>query len=103
MLVVKSWAKLVFIKNLIEVLQQMNSVTPKELHVWEDGLDVIVSNSSRAFEIHYRPFGEAGEIHAVEVDYVDHKVEYGGRVIHNIDNMKTVMNQLNQYFGLLEE
>lgn len=104
MLKLNVWAKLLFTKNLVEVMQRMASVTPKELQVWEHDLDVIVSTSCRTFEIRYRPYGDAGFVHSIEVEYANHKEVYDPEscVVHHIDNMETVVAQLNKYFGLLE-
>lgn len=105
MLKLSIWAKLLFTKNLVEVMQSMASVSPKELQVWENDLDIIVSNPSRSFEIRYRPYGDEGFIHSIEVSYADHKevFDHESCIVHHIDNMATVLEQLNNYFGLLEE
>lgn len=104
MLVVKTWAKLTFVAKLIQLLEQMESATEKELQLWEEGsLDVIVSTPCRTFEIRYRPYGDEGKVHSVEIHYTEYKEVNGDIHVHDINDMSTIMEQLNKYFGLLEE
>lgn len=101
---VSFWAQMIFTKHLMEVFASMDSMKPRELHVWYDAkTDVVVSTPCRTFEIRYRPYGEEGNVHAVEVHHRNNKENYGTAQVHNVSNMKTVVDQINKYFDLLEE
>lgn len=101
---VSFWAQMTFTKNLMEAFASMDSIKPKELDVWYDAkTDVVVSTPCRTFEIRYRPYGDEGKVHSVEVHYANYKENHGDTFVHNINNMQTVVDQINKYFGLLEE
>lgn len=101
---VSFWAQMIFTKHLMEAFASMDSTKPRKLNVWYDAkTDVVVSTPCRTFEISYRPYGEEGNVHSVEVHYVNHKENYGYTQVHNVNNMQTVVDQINKYFGLLEE
>lgn len=104
LLKIDAWARLKFTAELLKLLESMDSKSERELVVWDrKTTDVLVSTPCRTFEIQYRPYGEQGKIHSVEIHYENHKEKYNAEVEHNISDMSTVQEQLNKYFGLLEE
>lgn len=104
LLKVEAWARQKFTAKLLELLDSMDSKSERELVLWDrEATDVMVSTPCRTFEIQYRPYGDQGKIHSVEIHYENHKEKFGTVIEHDISDMSTVQEQLNKYFGLLEE